>query len=63
MRDQPQRDKEGRQYVKQGVIDALAKDNRLLDDTVPLCFFEPDQRRLSFRGASKVERMNGRGHG
>lgn len=49
-----QRDKEGRQYVKQGVIDALAKDNRLLDGTLPLAFFEPDQRRLSFRGASKA---------
>lgn len=40
--------------MKQGVIDALAKDNRLLNGTLPLAFFEPDQRRLSFRGASKA---------
>lgn len=40
--------------MKQGVIDALAKDNRLLNETLPPAFFEPDQRRLSFRGASKA---------
>lgn len=40
--------------MKQGVIEALAKDNRLLNETLPLRFFERDQRRLSFKGASKV---------
>lgn len=40
--------------MKQGVIDALSKDNRLVDDTLPLFFFEADQRRLSFKGAAKV---------
>lgn len=54
MHTHAQRDKEGRQYVKQGVIDALARDNRLVDGTLPLFFFEADQRRLSFKGASKV---------
>ena len=51
-----QHDKEGRQYVKQEVIDALIKDNRFLNETVPLSFYEKDQRRLSFKGASKVSR-------
>lgn len=40
--------------MKQGVVDALAKDNRLLNETLPLRFFEKDQRRLSFKGASKA---------
>jgi len=40
--------------VKQEVIDALIKDNRFLDETMPLSFYEEDQRRLSFKGASKV---------
>ncbi|KAM3569740.1 hypothetical protein VYU27_008173 [Nannochloropsis oceanica] len=47
-------DKEGRQTVKQEVIDALIKDNRFLDETMPLSFYEEDQRRLSFKGASKM---------
>jgi len=51
-----QHDKEGRQYVKQEVIDALIKDNRFLNETVPLSFYEKDQRRLSFKGASKVRK-------
>lgn len=40
--------------MKQEVLDALIKDNRLVRGTVPLEFYEKDQRRLSFKGASKV---------
>lgn len=49
-----QHDEEARLHVKQEVIDALIKDNRFLDETMPLSFYEKDQRRLSFKGASKV---------
>ena len=47
--------------MKQEVLDALIRDNRLMNETVPLSFYEKDQTRLSFRGASKV--MNGEEEG
>lgn len=43
-----------RESIKQGLLDALIREARLLDKTVPTSFFEPTLRKLSFKNASKV---------
>lgn len=43
-----------REAIKQGVLDALIREARLLDKTVPTSFFEPTLRKLSLKNASKV---------
>jgi hypothetical protein len=47
-------DAEERQYTKQMVLDALISDARLMNDTVPMSFFEQGLRKLSLKGASRV---------